>query len=94
MADENNDNAPTLDLDALLPVAHEPTDPTPVADTAASPSRRAPSRPVAEPVDRLEDASLRQAEVAFDRLGPSLRRRPLRQAQGPNPPPNRLRSPR
>ncbi|MDQ4213053.1 Rne/Rng family ribonuclease [Microbacterium capsulatum] len=68
MADENNDNAPTLDLDALLPVApEEPAAHEQGADEAAeAPSDEAPAvetetervdettSPVAEPVDAAE----------------------------------------
>ena len=57
MADENNDNAPTLDIDALLPVAPGSAEPPAVENTAPAEVQDAPEAPVETPDAPVEDAA-------------------------------------
>jgi len=82
MADENNDNAPTLDLDALqAPVAPEPAEPAPAptdegsapaedVDAAETPAEEAAAEPeVAESAAEAEVAAEPDAPVAVEPEG-------------------------
>ena len=78
MADENNDSTPTLDLDALLPVALDSAGPTPVEDAAgAAETEGGQETPavhaVAEATDLPDEHVVAQGLVPCDAARPSGR---------------------
>ncbi|MGN8027933.1 Rne/Rng family ribonuclease [Microbacterium sp. 22242] len=69
MADENNDNAPTLDLDALLPVAHEQTPQAPASAAEEPPTGEGSTD--ASGQDASEQDAAAQEDAPVEETGPA-----------------------